>query len=282
VLGGCKGTTGPNSINPKTGKNYGMAFPFITIKDMVDVQKKLIDYLGIKQLVSVIGGSMGGMQVLQWVSSYPEYLKSAIPIATTMRHSPQQIAFNEVAREAIIVDSDWKGGDYYNCKNPELGLSIARMIGHITYMSDNSMESKFSRRKKEDTNSFEKNFEVENYLHQKGDDFVKRFDANSYLYITKAMDYFDISDKLFIKKNQLDIKFLVIAFESDWLYPTYQSLEIIKNLRQRHVPVTYCSINSTYGHDAFLLEADEETKLIKPFLSSILNSPSSEGVAGKA
>ena len=270
VLGGCKGTTGPVSINPETGKHYGMSFPLITIADMVCVQKELTDYLGIKKLVSVIGGSMGGMQVLQWVSSYPESLRSAIPIATTMKHSPQQIAFNEVARQSIMADPDWNNGDYYDTKSPILGLSIARMIGHITYMSDNSMESKFSRRKKQNVHSFEHNFEVENYLHRKGDDFVKRFDANSYLYITKAMDYFDVSGNLFDAQSKLaDMKFLVIAFESDWLYPIYQSLDIIKELRKRHIPVTYCGINSTYGHDAFLLEEEEETKLMKPFLNSI-------------
>ncbi len=270
ILGGCKGTSGPISINPKTNQNYAMSFPFITIKDIVNLQKKLVDHFGIKKLVSVVGGSMGGMQVLEWVASYPEYTLSAIPIATTLKHSPQQIAFNEVGRQAIMRDPDWNNGNYYDKKIPQLGVSIARMIGHITYMSDNSMNTKFSRRKIKEELLFSKNFEVENYLHIKGDDFVKRFDANSYLYITKAMDYFDVSDRLLESKKSCDVKFLVIAFDSDWLYPIYQSLEIVKILRQRHVPATYCSIPSTWGHDSFLIEAEEQTKLIKPFLNSLI------------
>ena len=181
-----------------------------------------------------------------------------------MKHSPQQIAFNEVARKAITLDPTWEEGNYYDKKSPELGLAIARMIGHITYMSDSSMENKFSRRQKEG------NFEVENYLKYQGDSFVKRFDANSYLYITKAMDYFDVSNRLFEIDHKLNtIKFLVIAFSSDWLYPAYQSIDIVKKLHQRYVPVTFCKINSSYGHDAFLLETEEMEKLIKPFLNSI-------------
>ncbi|MCP4481242.1 MAG: homoserine O-acetyltransferase [bacterium] len=264
TLGGCQGTTGPIFINPEIGTHYGMSFPNISIKDMVNVQKAFLEQLGITQLASVIGGSMGGMQALEWGASYPQFVQSVIPIATAMKHSPQQIAFNEVARKAITLDPNWNKGNYYDATKPELGLSIARMIGHITYMSDKSMEYKFSRRQKEGS------FEVENYLQYQGDNFVKRFDANSYLYITKAMDYFDISDRLFVNDNLAKIKFLVVAFSSDWLYPAYQSVDIVKKLHQRYVPVTFCKINSSYGHDAFLLETSELTKLIKPFLEAII------------
>lgn len=269
VLGGCKGSTGPSSTNLKTNKPYGLNFPIITISDMIEAQKKLIDHLGIKKLLCVTGGSMGGMQVLQWVASYPQKVASAIPIATALKHSPQQIAFDEVGRQAVMADPDWLEGNYYGKKQPERGLAVARMIGHITYMSDESMEEKFSRKLKEKNYSFsfKTDFEVEGYLRYKGDNFVKRFDANSYLYITKAMDYLDLSDgKLVAKSKKIDTRFLVIAFKSDWLYPAYQSREIIQQLKTRQVDVTYCEIESTYGHDAFLLEVDEQTRLVKHFL----------------
>jgi len=271
VIGGCKGSTGPSSVNPKTGKPYALDFPIITIADMVKAQKMLIDYLGVKKLLSVCGGSMGGMQVLQWVASYPEYVRSAIPIATSWKHSPQQIAFDEVGRQAIMADPDWNKGNYYGAKSPERGLAVARMIGHITYMSDESMEDKFSRKLKADNYSFtfKTDFEVEGYLRYRGDSFVKRFDANSYLYITKAMDYFDLSGGELIPEGKtIDTRFLVIAFQSDWLYPAYQSHEIIHFLKGRHVDATYCEIQSRYGHDAFLLEVPEQTHLIKHFLAS--------------
>ncbi|MCF7908083.1 MAG: homoserine O-acetyltransferase [Candidatus Omnitrophica bacterium] len=269
VLGGCKGSTGPSSTSPKTNKPYGIDFPIITIADMVAAQKRLIDYLGIKKILCVTGGSMGGMQVLQWAASYPEVISSAIPIATALKHSPQQIAFDEVGRQAVMADPDWLEGNYYGKSQPQRGLSVARMIGHITYMSDESMEKKFSRKLKEKNYSFsfKTDFEVEGYLRYQGDSFVKRFDANSYLYITKAMDYLDLSEgKLVAKSNKIDTRFLVIAFKSDWLYPPYQSREIIQQLKTRQVDVTYCEIESTYGHDAFLLEVDEQTRLVKNFL----------------
>jgi len=270
ILGGCSGSTGPSSVNASAGKPYALDFPFITITDMVAAQKKLIDYLGIKKLLSIAGGSMGGMQVLQWAVSYPEALRSAIPIATTMKHSPQQIAFNEVARQSIMADIKWNNGNYYETgQSPDSGLAIARMIGHITYMSDKSMEEKFSRNLKEQAYSFSfaSDFEVEGYLRYRGDSFVKRFDANSYLYITKAMDYFDVSGKKFVgeAKNK-DIKFLVISFASDWLYPSYQSENIVRQLKLKGYNTTYIEIKSTYGHDAFLLEVEDETKLVKHFL----------------
>ncbi len=270
VLGGCRGSTGPSSIDPDTKRPYGLSFPLITIGDMVRAQKKLIEHLGIDRLLSVIGGSMGGMQVLQWVSLYPDSLVSAIPIASTLKHSPQQIAFDEVARQAIMSDPDWRGGDYYGKKAPERGLALARMIGHITYMSDESMEEKFSRTPKEKDKSsyFSSDFQVEGYLRYKGNSFVKRFDANSYLYITKAMDHFDLSGtKLIPLDKNIDVKFLVIAFRSDWLYPPYQSKEIVKVLQGRSIYASYCEINSTYGHDAFLLEVEEQSRLISGFLN---------------
>jgi homoserine O-acetyltransferase len=269
VIGGCKGSTGPSSINPATSKPYGLDFPIITLPDMVHAQKRLIDHLGIDTLLSVAGGSMGGMQALQWAVSYPEKIRSAIPIATTLKHSPQQIAFDEVGRQAIMADPDWHGGDYYGKAHPERGLAIARMVGHITYMSDQSMEEKFSRRLRENdyTFSFKSDFEVEGYLRYRGDTFVKRFDANSYLYITKAMDYFDVSGKKFIPHDKkVNTKFLVLSFQSDWLYPSYQSRDIVNELRMRGIDVTYCEVKSTYGHDAFLLEIDAQTHLIKHFL----------------
>jgi len=270
VVGGCKGSTGPSSINPKTKKPYSLDFPVVTIGDMVNAQRHLIDYLGIKKLLCVIGGSIGGMQVLEWVAHYPEYIQCAIPIATTLKHSPQQIAFDEVGRQAVMADPAWNKGNYYAGEKPERGLAVARMIGHITYMSDESMEEKFSRRLKEKNYSFKfaTDFEVEGYLRYRGDNFVKRFDANSYLYITKAMDYFDLSaDKLIAKDKHIAIRFLVIAFKSDWLYPAYQSQEIARQLKIRGQDATYCEINSTYGHDAFLLEVEEETRLIRHFLN---------------
>ncbi len=275
VIGGCKGSTGPASVNPETGKPFGIGFPMITIADMVKAQKNLIDYLGIDKLLSVAGGSMGGMLALQWFASFPERIHSVIPIATALKHSPQQIAFDEVGRQAVMADPAWLDGNYYGRDKPQRGLAVARMIGHITYMSDKSMEKKFSRKLKEEKYSFKfrTDFEVEGYLRYKGDNFVKRFDANSYLYITKAMDYFDLSGgNLFPENKKYDTRFLVIAFKSDWLYPPYQSQEIVKQLKSRHIDVTYCEIPSTYGHDAFLLEVHEQTRLVKHFLLKTYNS----------
>ena len=274
VIGGCKGSTGPSSVNQATGKPYALDFPFITVADMVHAQRHLIDYLGIEKLLCVAGGSMGGMQVLQWVASYPNRVKAAIPIATTLKHSPQQIAFNEVIRQSIMTDPAWREGNYYEYGQPEKGLSVARMIGHITFMSDQSMEKKFSRRLKKDQFSFgfDPDFEVEGYLHYRGANFVKRFDANSYLYITKAIDYFDLSGSRLIPAGKsIDTRFLIISFKSDWLYPAYQSQDIVRLLKRRHVDATYCELSSTYGHDAFLVEIEEQTTLIKHFLDKTFN-----------
>ncbi len=276
VIGGCRGSTGPTSTNPVTNQPYGTDFPIISIGDMVNAQKYLIGYLGIEKLLSVVGGSMGGMQVLQWMVSYPQSIRSAIPIATTLKHTPQQIAFNEVGRRAIIADPDWISGHYYGKAVPAKGLAVARMIGHITYMSDVSMAQKFGRRTNAGNgySKFGADFEVEDYLHNRGDHFVKRFDANSYLYLTKAIDNFNLLNG---NKNLANIfmglqaKVLVIAFKSDWLYPTYQSQEIAKALKLSGADASYCEINSTYGHDAFLLETQQEANLISNFLKTAGN-----------
>lgn len=273
VIGGCKGSTGPSSLDPKTKKPYGLSFPMISVRDMVTVQRHLIDHLGIEKLLSVAGGSMGGMQVLQWLLAFPERIRSAIPIATAAKHSPQQIAFNEVGRQAIMADPHWKEGSYYLEALPAKGLTVARMVGTITYMSDQSMTDKFGRRLKNNGEAFKftPDFEVEGYLHHQGNSFVGRFDANSYLYITKAMDYFNASANNIQWKNVKDtgIRVLAIAFKSDWLYPAYQSREIAKACKSAGLETTYCEVDSTYGHDAFLLEIAEESHLIRHFLENL-------------
>jgi homoserine O-acetyltransferase/O-succinyltransferase len=275
VVGGCKGSTGPSSVNPKTTKPYGLSFPIITIGDMVQAQRRLIEHLGVGKLLAVVGGSMGGMQVLQWMVSYPDKIRSAIPIATTLKHTPQQIAFNEVGRQAIMADPHWRKGNYYTSKPPSKGLAVARMIGHITYMSDTSMTEKFGRKTRADKEQFKfsADFEVEGYLRYRGDNFVKRFDANSYLYITKAIDYFNILNghSLGSVFKGLKAKVLVLSFKSDWLYPTYQSQEIVKACKLSGVDASYCEINSTYGHDSFLLEIEQEAQLISHFLYGVAN-----------
>lgn len=273
VLGGCKGTTGPSSINPKTGKEYALDFPVITIKDMVDVQKALIDSFGINQLYAVIGGSMGGMQVLQWIVSYPDMMKKAIPIATTAQSSPQQIAFNEVGRQAIFSDPDWNEGNYYGTgKTPRSGLSLARMIAHITYLSDESMYLKFGRDlqdKDEISYDFTMDFQVESYLHHQGESFVKRFDANSYLYITKAVDLFDLAVNNSVIEGLKDVKckLEVISVDSDWLYPTEQSTDLVAALNANDIEVSFSEIKSNYGHDAFLLEKGQLSYFLSKCLS---------------
>jgi homoserine O-acetyltransferase/O-succinyltransferase len=273
IIGGCKGSTGPASINPATGKPYGLDFPVISISDMVYAQVRLIDYLGISKLLAVAGGSMGGMQTLEWMFHHSDRTKSAIPISTAMRHSPQQIAFNEVGRQSIMADPKWNDGNYYDGPTPNRGLALARMVGHITYMSDKSMTEKFGRRLKNERKPFKftADFEVEGYLHYRGKSFVNRFDANSYLYITKAMDLYDASRG---KKPQeilmgSKIKVLVIAFKSDWLYPLYQAKDIVRACKLASLDTTFCEVESDYGHDAFLLEIEEETHLIKYFLERV-------------
>jgi homoserine O-acetyltransferase/O-succinyltransferase len=266
VLGGCRGTTGPGSVNPATGCPWAMTFPSVTIPDMVRLQKILIDHLGIDRLLAVAGGSMGGMQALEWAVTYPDNVLAALPIATTTRHSAQQIAFNEVGRQAIMADPDWNEGNYYGKRLPARGLSVARMVGHITYMSDESMREKFGRRLREGQNKFE----VESYLHYRGAQFVDRFDANSYIYITRAMDIYDLTHRGSLASlfEKIRTRFLVLSFTSDWLYPSYQSLEIVSALRSRNCDVAYCNLTSQYGHDAFLVEVNEQADLVRGFLAS--------------
>ena len=265
VLGGCRGTTGPGSINPETGCPWAMSFPQVTIADMVRLQKMLIDHLGIDRLLTVSGGSMGGMQALEWAATYPDRVASAIPIATTARHSAQQIAFNEVGRQAIMADPDWNSGNYYGGRLPGRGLAVARMVGHITYMSDESMREKFGRKLRTPDQ-----FEVESYLKYRGYKFVDRFDANSYIYITRAMDTFDLTQRgalqTLFELNKA--RFLLISFTSDWLYPPYQSLEIVKALRGRNCDVAYCNLDARYGHDSFLVEVEQQTEVVRGFLAS--------------
>jgi homoserine O-acetyltransferase len=273
VLGGCRGTTGPSSVNPATGRPYGLSFPVITIGDMVRLQKMLVDHLGIPKLLAVTGGSMGAMQALEWAVAYPDMVEASIPIAGTARHSAQQIAFNEVGRQAIMLDPDFHNGDYYGVAVPARGLAVARMVGHITYMSDESMREKFGRRlrgREEFGWHFDVDFEVESYLRYRGNQFVGRFDANSYLYITKAMDYFDMTagyPSLAAALERARCRFLVISFTSDWLYPSYQSQEVVNALRSRNHDVTYCELSSNYGHDAFLVDVGEQTEIVRGFLA---------------
>ncbi len=274
VLGGCKGSTGPSSTNPATGKPYGLAFPVVTIKDMVEAQRRLVDHLGIEKLLCVTGGSMGGMQALQWTVSYPDRVALAMPIATTARASAQQVAFDEVGRQAIQSDPEWMQGEYYGKAIPHRGLALARMVAHITFLSDASMRRKFGRKLQDRAEygfDFVTDFEVESYLRYKGDSFVKRFDANSYLYLTKAMDYWDLSQSagsLRAAFAGVKSRFLVISFSSDWLYPSYQSKEIVTALRRNNVEVIYSELQTDAGHDAFLLESGALGRLISSFLGN--------------
>ncbi len=275
VLGGCQGTTGPGSIDPATGRPYGLSFPVVTIEDMVNVQYRLVRHLGIERLLAVAGGSMGGMQALQWAVSYPESVAGAIVLASTARLSAQGIAFNAVGRNAITSDERWNGGDYYGGEPPARGLAIARMVGHITYLSDASMHEKFGRRlqrRDEFGFDFSDQFEVESYLEYKGGSFVDRFDANTYLYLSKAIDYFDLGGKygsLEEAFRNTTSKFLVVSFTSDWLYPSYQSKEIVVALMRRGKDVSYTELDCPYGHDSFLLETERQRPLISSFLRTV-------------
>ncbi|NIA07412.1 MAG: homoserine O-acetyltransferase [Actinobacteria bacterium] len=274
-LGGCMGTTGPSSINPQTNQPYALTFPSITISDMVRVQKALIDHLGISHLRAVIGGSLGGMQALEWTLLYPEIARSAIVIASTSCLSAQAIAFDAVGRNAIMSDPAWNKGNYYGTKGPSRGLAIARMVGHITYLSSASMRRKFGRALRDRTDQaqiFDDEFEVESYLSHQGQSFVERFDANSYLYITKAADYYNISERFGSLSNAFRktlAKFLVLSFTSDWLFPPFQSQEIVKALMSNDKQVTYCNIQTDYGHDAFLLETETLARLVRGFLDHV-------------
>ncbi|MDA8210682.1 MAG: homoserine O-acetyltransferase [Clostridia bacterium] len=277
VLGGCYGTTGPASINPETGEPYGMDFPTVTIRDMVKVQKKLLEHLGISKLKAVAGGSMGGMQVLEWAVTYPEWVEKAICIAASGWLYPQAIAFNEVGRRAIMIDPKWQGGRYYPGKGPVDGLAVARMIGTITYKSDESMNHRFGRKLcSEDPGRyfcFDEQFEVESYLHYHGSALVKRFDANCYLYLTKAMDLHDVSygyDSHEAALSRIQAGVLVMGISSDILFPTYQQKEIVEILRKCAKKAQYFELNSPHGHDGFLIEFEQ----IGPVIQRFLNLPS--------
>jgi homoserine O-acetyltransferase len=274
VVGGCMGSSGPSSIDPKTGQPYGLEFPVITIRDMVRAQAMLVDHLGIDTLFAVAGGSMGGMQVLQWAESFPERVFSVLPIACATRHSAQNIAFHEVGRQAVMADPEWRHGRYtIEGTNPHRGLAVARMGAHITYMSDAALHRKFGRRFQDRSNptfSFDADFEVESYLRYQGSSFVERFDANSYLYLTRAMDYFDIAAEhegvLANAFKHSPTRFCVVSFTSDWLFPTSESRAIVHALNAAGARVSFAEIVTDKGHDAFLLEEPELFAIIRGFL----------------
>lgn len=276
VLGGCMGSTGPASINPATGKIWGLDFPVITIPDMVRAQTMLIDRLGIDQLFCVVGGSMGGMQTLQWTAAYPDRVFSALAVACSTRHSAQNIAFHELGRQAVMADPDWRGGRYFeDGTHPHRGLGVARMAAHITYLSDAALHRKFGRRMQDrelPTFSFDADFQVESYLRYQGSSFVERFDANSYLYLTRAMDYFDIAadhdGKLAEAFRDTQTRFCLMSFTSDWLFPTSESRNIVHALNAGGVRVSFAEIETDKGHDAFLLDVPEFLDIADAFLNS--------------
>jgi homoserine O-acetyltransferase len=271
VIGGCNGSTGPASINPDTGAPYAMSFPPVTIRDMVAAQIRLIDYLGIEKLFAVIGGSMGGMQGLVWATS-TNRVRACVPIASCLAHSAMQIAFNEVGRQAILSDPNWRGGNYYGQNPPEHGLAVARMVGHVTYLSEYSMHQKFGRKLQKPMTQEDlfPMYSVESYLQYQGESFVRRFDPNSYLYITKALDMFDLTDGRAPEEVFRDVKtrFLVVSFESDWLYPPTQSREMVRALNRSNAIVTYTNLETPLGHDSFLIENPEFTRVLQNFLGA--------------
>jgi len=277
VLGGCMGSTGPSSINPDTGRPYALDFPLVTIGDMVEAQKLLMDSLGIEKLLCVVGGSMGGMQALEWSVRFPDMIRSVIAIATTTQHSAMAIAFNEVARQAIMSDPNWNNGNYYGKTPPEHGQAVARMIGHVTYLSDTALRKKFDRRLQNGNGfsySFETEFQVESYLRYQGQKFVQRFDANSLLYLTKATDYFNLANQhgqgsLVRAFSKAKAKFLVVSFSSDWLYPTYQSKAMVKAMKKNNLDVNFCEIDIDYGHDSFLVPNPKLSELVSGFLDKV-------------
>jgi homoserine O-acetyltransferase len=276
VLGGCMGSSGPMEINPATGRPWGLSFPVITIADIVRAQKQVIDHLGIESLFCVTGGSMGGMQVLQWAASYPDRVFAAVPIATAARHSAQNIAFHEVGRQAIMADPEWAQGNYQEQgRRPSRGLAVARMAAHITYLSEQALHRKFGRalRNRDTvTYGFDADFEVESYLRYQGSTFVERFDANSYLYLTRAMDYFDLAaDYDGVLANAFrgtPTRYCVVSFTSDWLFPTSDSRAIVHALNAGGARVSFAEIETDKGHDAFLLEEPELFAIVRGFLES--------------
>ena len=278
VIGGCMGSVGPKSLNPATGKPYGLDFPVVTINDMVKAQEMLITHLGIEKLLCVLGGSMGGMQTLAWAALFPEKVVSAIPIATSARHSAQNIAFHEIGRQSIMVDPDWCEGRYYDeRKFPVKGLSVARMAAHVTYLSENALHRKFGRNlqnREKISYGFEADFQVESYLRHQGAAFVERFDANSYFYITRAMDYFDLTDKGGLKYYFAGSKtrFLIISFSSDWLFPTSESRSMVRSLNSMAANVSFSEIITDKGHDAFLLDEPEFFDSLRGFINGCYKS----------
>ncbi|MBI5498663.1 MAG: homoserine O-acetyltransferase [Deltaproteobacteria bacterium] len=275
VLGGCKGTTGPSSIDPRTGLPYGLSFPVVTLRDMVAVQRRLVAHLGIDRLLAVAGGSMGGMQALRWAVDHPDAVASCLAIATAPRQSPQAIAFHEIGRQAIQADPAWRNGAYHAGPAPDAGLAVARMVGHITYLSEAAMQAKFGRRlrgKEEFGYDLGNDFEVESYLRHQGDAFTRRFDANSYLYITKAIDYFDLGRgerSLAAALARARASFLLMSFSSDWLYPTAQTRELLRALLLNGQDASFCEIDSAAGHDAFLLEHERMAPVLRGFLERV-------------
>ncbi len=277
VVGGCMGTTGPAEIDPETGKPFGLSFPLVTIKDMVRAQAMLLDTLGIDKVLCVIGGSMGGMQVLQWAASYPERVISAIPMATAANHSAQNIAFHEVGRQAIMADPNWKGGAYQlEDTQPSKGLAVARMAAHITYLSETALQRKFGRNlqnRNAISFGFGPDFQIESYLHHQGMTFVDRFDANSYLYITRAMDYFDLAADyggvLAEAFRGSKTRFCIVSFTSDWLFPTVENKYIAHALNAAAANVSFVEIATDRGHDAFLLDEPEMFATVRGFLNSV-------------
>jgi homoserine O-acetyltransferase/O-succinyltransferase len=275
VLGGCQGSTGPSSTNPATGKPYGARFPVLTIGDMVRAQARLLDQLGIERLLAVAGGSMGGFQALEWATALPERVRGAILLATSARSAPQTLAWSAIGRRAIMSDPRWRGGDYYDGERPTDGLAVARMIGHITYLSEPSLERKFGRAYQDGVGpafTLEREFAIESYLDYQGASFNARFDANSYLYITKAMDYWDLPARygsLDAALARSQASFLLLSFTSDWLYPTSESVAIADALRRVGRPVTHIELESSAGHDAFLVDDQAQAPIIEEFLDTL-------------
>lgn len=272
VLGSCMGTSGPATVNPATGQPWGMSFPVITIRDMVRAQAMLLDHLGVERLKAVVGGSMGGMQALSWPATFPDRVEAAVVIASTARHSAQNIAFHEVGRQAVMADPRWNGGAYYGSEPPVAGLAVARMAAHITYLSEAGLTEKFGRKlqaREAKTFGFDADFQVESYLRHQGLSFVDRFDANAYLYITRAMDYFDLAEEhggLLANAFRKTTRFCLVSFDTDWLYPTRESRAIVHALNAAGAPVSFVELSSPFGHDAFLLEAPEMNRVVDGFL----------------
>ena len=274
VLGSCRGSTGPRSIDPRTGRRYDLDFPVVTVGDMVRAQKLVLDHLGIRRILATSGGSLGGMQALEWTVRYPDMVGSAIPIASTARLAPMGLAWQAIGRSAIMGDPKWRRGRYEDDDPPSAGLAVARMVGHVTYLSALSIAEKFGRRLQERDDysySFGSDFAVESYLSYQGDTFTRRFDANSYLYISRALTYFDLArawggGSLAEALARARARFLVLAFSSDWLYPPSDSADLVEALRASGKDVESHLIESSYGHDAFLLEEARQTELIRPFL----------------